>query len=451
MAIKKKLLRHLSLFSLSLTLTTNIYAESLPQVLSDTVFTNPEIMIRIKRVLADREGIAQARAGYYPKVDLTATFGRENAENTNNEFSSVTTWHRAVGLTGRQMLFDGYFTCNEVARNIHLSNADGYQLWGTSEDIALKAAEAYLNVLRTRELIVIARENLGIHERVFGLISERTESGVGRAADSDQATARLALARANFYTAQNAARDAEATYERLIGLLPHNLAPPPIPTAANLPPNVVVAINTALRDHPILKAANSDIQESRSQYASSASPFFPRVDFVVSLNKARDISGVFGPNNDYSGLLELNYNLLNGGKDLGRKRQTAYQIQEAMDTRNRTYRQVVENMRLAWNAYKTLTQKLPALRLHRNASFKTKAAYKEQFELGKRTLLDLLDSQNEWFASSNAYINGRYDYLDAQYRILNGEGKLLPFFKISLPGDALPQYSYTHGYLVATN
>lgn len=446
MATKKRIVR-LSLLSLALALTTNLYAASLPQVLSDTVFTNPEVMIRIKRVLADREGIAQARAGYYPKVDLTATFGRENSENTNNDFSSVTTWHRAVGLTGRQMLFDGYFTCNEVARNIHLSNADGYQLWGTSEDIALKAAEAYLNVLRTRELVVIAKENLGIHERVFGLISKRTESGVGRAADSDQATARLALAKANYYTAQNSLHDAEATYERLIGVLPHDLARPPVPSAVDLPPDINFAINTALRDHPILKAANSDIQESRSQYASSASPFLPKIDLVLNVDKARDISGVRGPDNDYSALLELNYNLLNGGKDLGRKRQTAYQIQEAMDTRNRTYRQVVENMRLAWNAYRSLSYKLPALREHRDASTKTKAAYKEQFELGKRTLLDLLDSQNEWFASSNAYITGRYDYIDAQYRILNAEGKLLPFFKVSLPGDALPQYSYTHGYL----
>jgi outer membrane protein, adhesin transport system len=143
-----------------LMVSTSVFATTLRSVLSDTVFSNPEIMIKIKQVLADRARTNQARAGYFPKVDANAGWGIDYGNNVNNGFQTRSYARTDLGLNAKQMLFDGFATRSEVARNVAISNADAYQTWGTAEDIALKAAEAYINVLRTRELVGAAEVNL---------------------------------------------------------------------------------------------------------------------------------------------------------------------------------------------------------------------------------------------------------------------------------------------------
>ena len=92
------------------------------------------------------------------------------------------------------MVFDGFATSNEVKRHEARTNAKAFSVFGRSEITALNAVEAYLNVLRQQELLELAKENLLIHQKTHDQITLRSERGIGKRADSDQATGRLALA-----------------------------------------------------------------------------------------------------------------------------------------------------------------------------------------------------------------------------------------------------------------
>lgn len=132
-------------------------------------------------------------------------------------------------------------------------------------------------------------------------------------------------------------------------------------------------------------------------------------------------------------MLRLRWNLFNGWRDDARKRQTAHLINEAKSIRDNTRREVDESLALSWNAYKALDSQIPYLKQHVDASQETRDAYDKQFGLGKRTLLDLLDSENELFQARRAHTEARNKRLFAQYRILAGIGALMPTLKVGVP------------------
>lgn len=430
----------LVLSSLILSAYQPLQAETLRNVLCKTVHTNPDIRVAAKIRSASNETVTQARAGYFPTLDMNAGFGREWTKNTNTGFNNNKLWRTDFGLSARQMLFDGFATPSEVARNKAKTNADAYKVWGTSEDIALSTIQAYLDVLRNKELVRVARQNASIHQHTFSMIKKASEQGVAREADTDQTLGRLNLARANLEAAENNLENAKTTFQKLTGFYPHNLSSAPNVSSSVLPKNKQEAIRRALLNHPILKSATADIAEARGEYHASQSKFYPRIDLVGRGRHNRNVNGSAGP--DHEGLvgLELQYNLLQGGRDMARTRETAFHVQEATEIRNRTHRQVVESMNLAWTQYRISQQRIPLLSDHVQASRLTSGAYKKQFELGKRTLLDVLDSQNEYYVSQQDLINERYALLFSKYRILNSMGRLVEHFHIPLPPEARIPY-----------
>ena len=118
-------------------------------------------------------------------------------------------------------------------------------------------------------------------------------------------------------------------------------------------------------------------------------------------------------------MLMVRYNLFNGGADTARSRSTSALQSQAKDIHLNAYRQVEEGTRLAWAARDSLLQQKEFFRKHVDSSYDTVQAYKKQFTLGKRTLLDVLNTENELFEARRSYINADYDELYAEYRIMN--------------------------------
>ena len=99
-------------------------------------------------------------------------------------------------------------------------------------------------------------------------------------------------------------------------------------------------------------------------------------------------------------------------------------------------RQISEGIRLAWNAYDTARSQLEDFKLHVNASTKALQAYRKQFTIGQRTLVDVLDQENEVFQANINYTNALNDLMFAEYRILAGTGRLLWALEVPLPEQA---------------
>lgn len=182
-----------------------------------------------------------------------------------------------------------------------------------------------------------------------------------------------------------------------------------------------------------MKSAQADVESANAQHDTAHSPFLPRVDFELGTTANNNVDGVSGHNNDTTAMFRLRYNLLNGGKDKARRQETAHLINQAAEIRNNTRRQVEQSVRLSWNALQTVNNQIGYFKQHVDSSERSRDAYQQQFSLGQRTLLDLLDSENEVFVSRTSYVNAQYDQLFAMYRILNSMGALLEGVEVALP------------------
>jgi adhesin transport system outer membrane protein len=159
------------------------------------------------------------------------------------------------------------------------------------------------------------------------------------------------------------------------------------------------------------------------------------VDLELAKSHANDI--VRGSTNDLSIMLRLRYNFSRGGADLARISETGFQIQEANEVLNRTRRQIQEDVAQAYNANVTARERLGLLRQYVDASAATRESYAKQFSIGQRTLLDLLNAENEYFNARLAYTTGQYAQLASAFRIFAGMGQLLSQLRINPPIDAI--------------
>jgi len=417
-------------------LATPLTAQTLTEAVQETLKSNPDILSNVQERLAVDQELRQARAGYLPSVNLNAGIGRERSDNASTA-GSISLTRREAGISLNQMLFDGFATPSEVDRQMARVNSRAHTVHGSAEDTALHAIEMYLNVLRRQELVAAARENLKAHERTHDQIKLRSDSGIGRRSDFEQTVGRLALARSNLLAEETNLKDAEANYRRVVGLAPDQLSMPELPESS-LPASSDEALKIALANHPTLKSAEADVAATEAQHRAAKSTFYPRVDLELGATNNDDLDGVNGKDNDATAMLRLRYNLFSGGRDKARSEQTAYLINSAKDVRDRTQREVVESEQLSWNAYIVAKDQLEPQKTHVESSEQARDAYRKQFDIGQRTLLDVLDSENEVFVSRTAYLNGKYTVAYAQYRILASMGRLLETLNVALPQESTP-------------
>ena len=287
-----------------------------------------------------------------------------------------------------------------------------------------------------------AKQYLAANERILDQIKRRSEAGVGRVADLEQAQGRVALAQSTVISAQRDLDDASSTYQRVVGVAPVPPMTRPELTAASLPADLVAAEAMALNAHPALKSSEAEVAAAQAQSKVVNGAFYPQVDLVAMQRWGRDMDGLEGVNQSNSVMLEGRYNVFNGGRDSARTREYEYRHTQAEGVRERTRRQVLENVRLAWSASEASKEQLNYLKVHEQASRNARDAYIKQFGLGRRSLLDVLDTEKELYEASRAHVTGVYDNIYAQYRVLAGTGTLLSVIDAKDTGDA--ENSVTH-------
>ncbi|NWD57184.1 TolC family outer membrane protein [Pseudomonas veronii] len=409
-----------------------VQSQTLTEAMQKAVEVHPEIQAGVNARIAADYQVDAAKGGYLPKVDLLGGYGRESSDNTTTRAASNShdwkTMNRGEStIRLQQNLFQGFGTQNEVGRQQATANSRGYALLNTTERTALTVAQVYLDVLTRREMVQLAEENLKSHERIFDQIKLRTSRGVGRMADMDQAEARLAQARNNLITEQTNLADANTNYMSVVGQEPDQLEKP-AGIVTLLPASLDDARRQMIADSPVLRSAESDITAAEKQYESAKSTFYPRFDAVLQRSANDNIAGDPGHDNSYSAMLNMQFNLFNGGTDkanLQSKASQASQASQALDIRNNALRQLNEELGLAWNAYNNATQQVPIAQEYVDRSTRVRTSYQQQFSLGERTLLDLLDSENELFTAQQRLAQIKNLQIYTQYRIKADMGQLL--------------------------
>jgi adhesin transport system outer membrane protein len=401
-------------------------------VVKKAVVSNPEVQARWHAFLASRHEQDVVRGRYLPQVDFTSSLGREYLNPAASASTSLTAG--AAELTLNQMIYDGFATRSEVAKMAYAKLVRYYEVLDASETTALEATQAYLDVLRQRELTLLVQENLYQHEQVFKQLQERYKAGVGRGVDLEQAGGRLALAHSNVLTEASNLHDVTARFLRIVGELPADELQAPKLLEQGLPVSVEDAVRLAFQGSPAFKAAIENVRSAQADVRSRQSGLHPRLDLRASQSFSQDAEGTKGRRDDQTIGVVLSYNLYRGGSDEAQVRQYGERLESAREQRDTTCRNIRQTVTIAFNDIHSLSRQIGFLDQHQLAIEKAREAYRQQFDIGQRSLLDLLNTENEYFTARRSYVNAIYNHAIAYARTQAGMGKLLSVLDIGREG-----------------
>ena len=404
-------------------------AEPLEKTVYQALQNNPDMAIAIQQYYTTKSDVDIATGNFLPSIDLIADTGKEDIDRSGIGETDMDRTNAKLQLS--VPLFRGFANVEEHDRATFGMQASYYQSLAQAEKITLEISKAYLDTLRAQEVVVMSLENLQHHQKTYDLVHAREQQGVADKADLSQIKGRLARAKANLMSARNNLRDAETTYIQLVGVSPNNLLRP----HANddfLPGSNDRAIELALANNQSLHASKLSIQAASASTRSKNAHNYPQFDLVADRTWKDDVSGFHGEEDEWRVLVEMNWNLYAGGRKQSAHKKAAYQEEAARMNTNRVIRDVRANVNSSWNAYKNLEQELVYLQEYVEQSKETEKLYSEQFKVGRRTLLDLLDSQNELFQARKSYVAADYDYLYAQYRVMASMSYILDALKVNV-------------------
>ena len=406
--------------------STGSFGQTLKQAVEITLRTNPDIIASKYNVDAAAQLRRQAQGGLYPSVDLVLAGGRENSNNvttraTGSDDLRLTRKARSLRLT--QLLYDGFSTTSLIDQQTALTDAALARLAGTQESVSLRAIQVYLEVLRRESVVELTKVNLAHHDNTLSKIQERFDNGIGTKVDVVQTQGRQAQSKSNVLLAQRDARNGVAEFFRVVGENPNNLTKPA--EIAGIPTTLKQAIEVAMLNNPNLVAAKSELDAAVAGHKQARSAYHPRFDLELGATRNDDNDGTPGANDDETAVVRMSYNLYRGGADKARINEAQAREFAARETVRSVQRSVAEDVTLVWNELDDILVRLQYLEAHVKATEEVLEVYNQQLSLGKRTLLDLLDVQNELLRANVAYLTGQYTAILARYRVLASTGRLL--------------------------
>ena len=387
------------------------------------VLTNPRVNAEWYNFEATREAERGARGGYLPSVDLYSEWGREERETPLIDLGDYSRDATRFSIT--QMLFDGFATRDQVASLGYAKLSRYYDFKRASEEIGQEAAIAYLDTVKYQNLVKFAEDNYIVHKNVYDKIEERTGGGVSQGVDLEQAAARVALAESNLVTEITNLHDVMTRFQRVVGSMPaDNLALPTVPTG-QIPELRETALEMAYQRSPVINAAIENLRSSQEALNATNAPMMPRLDLRYRNEVEHDTDGIDGRFDEEAVEVVVSYNLFRGGSDSARKREYYNLYNAAIEERKQACLNVRQEVTIAFNDVEALERQVEVLQRNLISQDRTRRAYRDQFDLGQRTLLDLLDSQIEYFDTQRAHTGAVTDLAAAQARTLANMGLLL--------------------------
>ncbi len=433
--------------ALSLCTISALNALTLQEGVDEVLSTHPVVQETLHNYRATLEDLRTSESQYLPSLDYYGTIARERTNNPNTAFQTVslTSYQHSLQLT--QNLFNGFGTVYEVdynnarilaAANFYIENAN---------DAAYQMVSTYINVLKNRDLLCIAESNVKFNEEIYAKVNKLYGAGMTTRSESEKADSSLALAKSNYIVAKNNLDDSLYNLERVLGRhVPveelHN-----IQYTGDMPATLEEMKSYAKVHNPSVLVRDYNIKAAKAQKAQSYKNYYPKIDAFARKSWGNDLSGIDGKDTRSAIGLTLSYNLYRGGADESQIQKNLSKIYQESETKRDTVRKLDEQGELAWSAKTHLTEQLKQLEHYNETSAKTLELYQKEYDLGRRTLLDLLVAQNEYIAAQQQIVVAQNNLLFSYYRINDAMGSMVQ----NILGSTTESYTQKVGLKVLDN
>ena len=392
---------------------------------------HPQIRAAEKGLQSSRQGVKSALSDFYPTLNLSSDVGLEKIDSPGTRAANdegqgpYGRTRNTASLTVAQNLFSGYATASAVRTARLNRELAQISFEGTRQNTIFEGIQVYIDVLRQRRLIELARENEATIQRQLNLEDERVQRGSGVAVDVLQAKSRLQIAKERRVNFEGALEDAISRYTQVYGHPPDVEAMlDPEPPIDLVPSQLSKSIDIAVIENPAVGNSGTTVEVARERRRSVRSELFPSVDLEGTYNYEKHNNATIGTRRDYSLVLSSSWELFSGFSTRASMAQAAYDYHASKDQHEFTVRKVIEQSKLAWQSLLTARERLELLENAVNIASEVFESRKKLREAGKETVINVLDAENEVNNAQINYTSAFYDERLAVYQLLLAMGRL---------------------------
>lgn len=423
--------------ALLLSVASVAYAQEvdLKSAVATALETNPEINQAAQNKEAIEFERKQAQGQFLPRISVEGSAGIRRLENTTRRSLGIadeTLYPLEANILGEQTVFDSGARSAELKRQAARTDGAALRVEERAEYVALNVARQYLDFLLQERIVAASDDNVTFHEKLASDLREGVAKGSISIADQQQAEERLQAARVRRTEAQQDLANAAIAFRTLTGLSLEKGAMPDSPRA-KLPPTLAEAIEQARGRNPRVREAMADIDASYAMVDKARADLGPTVSLEGRGRIGEDIDGFRGNTNDLQGRVILRWNLFNGGINRAKVQEMVRRASEARFRMHQLSREAEEDVRLAWNRWTSQEKLFVDLEQQSRVSDDLLLSYREQFNVGRRSLLDVLDSQNTRYNVQVRAETARFSQMFGQYQVLAATNQLLASLDLAPP------------------
>ncbi|HVL78732.1 MAG TPA: TolC family protein [Sphingomicrobium sp.] len=414
------------------------YGIELRDAVQAALNTNPEIRQAVANRQATMEERVQGQGFWYPRVSVEGSAGVRGLRNPTRRTLGIadeTLYPVEGSLIADQLLFNSGGREAEIRRQAARTDAAAARIEERSEFVALNVARAYIDYLLQQRLVAIADDNATFHQRLSADLREGVSRGSISIADQQQAEERLQAARARVTEAREDLEAAAISFQTLTGVPIDRVSMPP-DLSAYLPATLVEADALARQNNPRVQESLADLSAAREEIRAAQAGLGPRVNLEGRARYGHDIDGFAGRTRDLLGNVVLRWNLFDGGIKEANVREQRHRADERHARLFEMTRRAEEDSRSAWSRLQNQSRLVGELETQSRISDDLLLSYREQFNIGRRSLLDVLDAQNTRANTQARVETARLARLYAQYRLLAATNRLVEALGVSIPAAA---------------
>jgi adhesin transport system outer membrane protein len=424
--------------ALQATMTDNSGVLTLDQAIAAALETSPEINQAIMNKEAIEFEREQAQGLYLPRVDIEASAGIRRLENPTRRTLGIeddTLYPLEAGITAEQTLIDFGRRRGELTRQAARTDGAALRVAERSENIALLVTRQYLDILLQQRISAASDDNVTFHQNLVGDLGQGVQQGSISIADQQQAQERLQAAIVRKAEAEEALVNAQIKLQTLTGLTVTGASMPQSLRTA-ITPTLGEAVAEARQNNPRVKEAAADVDAAHAMASKAKGDLYPTIGVDARGRVGEDIDGFAGKTNDVQARVFLRWNIFDGGINRAKYQEMVRRASEARFRLHELGRFAEEDVRSAWNSMSTQRKVGEELSTQSKVSDDLLLSYREQFNVGRRSLLDVLDAQNTRYNVQVRLDTARFAEQFAEYRVLASTNKLLASMNMAAPQGA---------------
>lgn len=398
-------------------------AQTLEEALATAYSSNPDLLAARAQLRAVNEGVPQALSNWRPRVTVTGSAGLQRSESEGTFGSGKQTtepWDVGVGVT--QPLYRGGRTTAGTARAEAEVEAQRARLTATEQEVLLAAVTAYMDVWRDQSVLRLNRSNEQVLRRQLEAAQDRFTVGEITRTDVAQSESRLARATAERIAAAGDLASSRAVFQQVIGVYPEILVQPP--ALEDLPVERQGVVEIALARNPDLASAQFSASAARHQVREDLGRFLPEVSLTGDISHSEESSNEDSEADRYRILAQVTIPLYQQGlvsSQVRADKQLANQRRLEIDAARR----IVEQSAIrAWEALETARAQIASFTAQVAASQIALEGVRQENAVGARTVLDLLDAEQELLDAQVNLVRAQRDDLVASYAELATMGRM---------------------------